>query len=83
MKLRNALALALLVGTFAQPAIAHRTWIITSSSVLSGEAPWVTVDAAISNNLFFPDHVAPPVENYKVIGPDKSEVAVQNGSKGK
>lgn len=83
MKLRNALALALLLGTFAQPLYAHRTWIITSSSVLSGEAPWITVDAAVSNNLFFPDHVAPPLENYVVIGPDKSEVAVQNGNRGK
>ena len=83
MKLRNALALAALMGCFAQPLYAHRTWIITSSSVLSGEAPWVTVDAAVSNNLFFPDHVAPPVESYAVIGPDLSDVPVQNGNKGK
>lgn len=83
MKLRNFFAVALMVGAFSQSAFAHRTWIITSSSVLSGEAPWVTVDAAVSNNLFFPDHVAPPLANYEVIGPDKANVEVQNGNRGK
>lgn len=83
MKIRTLFAFALTVGLLAQPLYAHRFWIITSGTVLSGEAPWVTIDAAISNTLFFPDHVAPALEMFTVTGPDGKEVAVQNGSKGK
>ncbi|WP_061289990.1 DUF4198 domain-containing protein [Azotobacter vinelandii] len=38
-------------------AEAHRTWMLPSSTVLSETDAWVTVDAAVSNNLFYFDHV--------------------------
>lgn len=66
-----------------QPAFAHRFWIVPSSTVLSGENPWVTVDAAISNSLFFPDHAAPDLSAFSVVSPSGKPVAIQNGSKGK
>ncbi len=34
------------------PALAHRMWILPSSTVLSGMEAWATFDAAISNTLF-------------------------------
>ncbi|MCW1883140.1 DUF4198 domain-containing protein [Luteolibacter flavescens] len=82
MNKKPILALAALVA-LSSPALAHRFWIVPSSTVLSGEQPWVTFDAAVSNNLFFPDHVAPAVEAFQATGPDGKEVTLQNGAKGK
>lgn len=83
MKLRTVLVTTALFALAAQPVFAHRFWIIPSSSTLSGEKPWITVDAAISNSLFFPDHAAPAVEWFTVTGPDAKEVPLQNASKGR
>jgi uncharacterized GH25 family protein len=48
-----ALTLALCLPFSAQ---AHRAWMLPSATVLSGEAPWITVDAAVSNDLFYFEH---------------------------
>lgn len=37
-------------------AHAHRAWMLPSTTILSGDAPWVTVDAAVSNELFSLEH---------------------------
>lgn len=47
------LALAVCLPLSAQ---AHRAWMLPSATVLSGEDPWVTVDAAVSNDLFYFEH---------------------------
>ncbi|QLF94737.1 DUF4198 domain-containing protein [Pseudomonas sp. ABC1] len=49
----TAVALAACLPFSAQ---AHRAWLLPSATVLSGEAPWVTVDAAVSNDLFYFEH---------------------------
>ena len=49
----TALALAVTLPLSAQ---AHRAWMLPSSPVLSGEEPWITVDAAVSNDLFYFEH---------------------------
>ncbi|MFV0456800.1 MAG: DUF4198 domain-containing protein [Pseudomonas sp.] len=49
----TALALAICLPLSAQ---AHRAWMLPSATVLSGEDPWITVDAARSNDLFYFDH---------------------------
>jgi uncharacterized GH25 family protein len=38
------------------PAQAHRAWLLPSATVLSGDNAWVTVDAAVSNDLFYFEH---------------------------
>lgn len=76
---RLALASALL-GLALQPALAHRAWLYPSTSVLSGEGDWVTFDAAISNNLFFPNHHAFPLERVAVTGPDGQPAQIENAS---
>lgn len=48
-----ALALAVCLPLSAQ---AHRAWMLPSATVLSGEDPWITVDAAVSNDLFYFEH---------------------------
>lgn len=50
----TALALAVCLPLSAQ---AHRAWMLPSATVLSGEDPWITVDAAVSNDLFYFEHV--------------------------
>lgn len=49
----TALALAICLPLSAQ---AHRAWMLPSATVLSGEDPWITVDAAVSNDLFYFEH---------------------------
>ena len=41
----------------AVPASAHRAWLLPSATVLTADADtWVTVDAAVSNDLFYFEH---------------------------
>lgn len=46
-------SLCLLMPTAAH---SHRSWLFPSSTVLSKEGSWVSVDAARSNDLFYYDH---------------------------
>lgn len=71
---------ALLTSGAAQ---AHRQWMLPSSTVLSGEESWVTVDAAVSNDLFYFDHVAMRTDAIKVTTPDGSEGKIENAATGK
>jgi uncharacterized GH25 family protein len=50
----TALALAVCLPLSAQ---AHRAWMLPSATVLSGDEPWITVDAAVSNDLFYFEHM--------------------------
>jgi len=62
---------------------AHRAWIVPSSTILSGVDQWITVDAAISNDLFFANHHAMRLDGISAIGPDGAEVPKHNGNEGK
>ncbi len=76
-----ALAAALLLG--ALTAQAHRIWILPGVTVLSGTDQWVSVDAAVSNNLFFPNHRGVSLEQVEVFAPNGSTVELQNGATGR
>lgn len=52
-RLMLAALVALPVTVLPTIAEAHRAWMLPSATVLSGDDPWVTVDAAISNDLFY------------------------------
>ncbi len=73
-------AVALAIPFAAQ---AHKAWILPSATVVSGETPWVGVDAAISNSLFYPDHFPMPLEAITITAPDGSVVPAQNPHTGK
>lgn len=62
---------------------AHRNWLLPSATIFSDTTETVTVDAAESSDLFFPDHRALGFERVKVWAPDGSEAQVQNGSNGR
>ena len=84
---KNTLTKLLLAGLMsagvAMQAEAHRVWILPSATVLSGEDPYVTFDAAVSNTIFFPDHVAMGVDAVSATSPNGEPVALENAAKGK
>lgn len=75
-----ALALALSLPFAAQ---AHKAWLQPSQTVLPANSPWVTVDAAVSNDLFYFNHVPLKIDNLTITAPDGSHVAAQNSATGK
>ncbi len=83
--LRPLCAAAALTAMLAAPmaAQAHRQWMLPSMTVLSGNDPWVTVDAAVSNDLFVFEHVPMRLDGLVITGPDGAAVAHQNAATGK
>lgn len=76
-----AAGVALLMAA-ASAAQAHNVWLLPSSTVLS-KSEWITVDAAVSNDLFFFNHVPLGLDNLVVTAPDGSTLAPENAHKGK
>lgn len=64
-------------------AQAHRAWMLPSATVLSGNEPWVTIDAASSNDVFYFEHNAMGLEGVTVTGPTGGKVEMQNAGKGR
>ncbi|MDX1983283.1 MAG: DUF4198 domain-containing protein [Bryobacteraceae bacterium] len=62
---------------------AHRQWMLPSSTVLSNADSWITVDAAVSNELFYFDHVPMRLSNLVITGPDGAVVTPENAATGK
>ncbi|MBC9035032.1 DUF4198 domain-containing protein [Sphingomonas sp. JC676] len=83
MNLRKPLIAIAAVAAIAAPAaLAHRMWMLPSSTTVSGTDNWVTVDAAVSNDLFFFDHQ--PLRIVPVVTqPDGSQGQVENHNVGK
>lgn len=71
------------VSLLAVPAQAHRAWLLPSATVLSGTDAWVTVDAAISNDLFYFEHHPLQLDNLSIVGPDGKTVSPENTAKGR
>ena len=57
--------------------------MLPSATVLSGSDLWVTVDAAISNDLFYFEHNPIRLDNLAITAPDGSPVKAENASTGK
>ncbi len=80
---RITLLAAMVAVALPFPAIAHKQWLVPSSTVLSGKDPWITVDAAVSNQLYYPDHVPMRLDNVVIIAPDGTTSKPQNPATGK
>jgi hypothetical protein len=63
-------------------AAAPRSWLLPSGTNFNGGDAWVTVDAALSTDLYYPDHPGQPWTPIAT-APDGSIVQVENLSKGK
>src|SRR5690606_1693570 len=85
MKLRLAglaAAFALVLGA-APPVQAHKAWLRPSATVLSETGTWVTVDAAVSNDLFYFNHVPLRLDSLRITAPDGTMLEPANPATGK
>jgi uncharacterized GH25 family protein len=73
---------ALTLALAAASVHAHNLWLLPSSTVLS-KGDWITVDAAVSNDLFFFNHNPLALDNLEVTAPDGSAIKAENVHKGK
>lgn len=64
-------------------AQAHRAWLLPSATVLSSDDAWVSIDAAVSNDIFHADHAPMRAEGVVVTAPDGATLPVQNAMTGK
>jgi uncharacterized GH25 family protein len=80
---RTTLALAASLLLLPLSALAHKQWMVPSATTVSGADVWVTVDAAISNQLYYPDHFAMPTAGITITTPDGSISKPQNAASGK
>ncbi|OLL32619.1 ABC transporter permease [Burkholderia sp. SRS-W-2-2016] len=69
----------------ALPLAAHadRMWLLPSTTELSGNDSWVTVDGAISDTVFAADHAALRLDGLTITAPDGSAVKEQNAITGR
>lgn len=81
--LRSAALAVSLTVVLPMAAHAHRAWLLPSATVMSGNDPWVTVDAAVSNDLFYFEHNALRLSGLTVTAPDGKAIAASNESTGK
>lgn len=83
MKARLMIAGAVAALMLSGAAQAHRQWMMPSSTTLSGTDSWVTVDAAVSNDLFYFEHVPMRTDGIVVTQPDGSAGKIENTATGK
>lgn len=83
--MKHALARAALCAALVLPfaAQAHKMWMVPSATVVSSDDAWVTVDAAISNDLYYPDHFPAQLDQLTITAPDGSTVKPENPWTGK
>ena len=72
-----ALAALLPVASYA-----HKAWLLPSVTVSTVDQ-WVTIDAAVSNNLFYFDHNPLRTDALSITAPDGSTVTAENKGAGK
>lgn len=73
---KPAVLAALVVGSVSTQA--HRAWILPDVTVLSGNNPTVTFDAAVSNGIFNFDHVPVRPDTLTITAPNGAEVKPEN-----
>ena len=83
MKLQLAGLATALTLCLAPPAFAHKAWLRPSATVLSETGTWVTVDAAVSNDLFYFNHVPLRLDNLRISAPDGTPLEPANPATGK
>lgn len=77
---RFTAVLAALATLGAPAAHAHRTWLLPSATVLTGKDPQVSVDAAVSEDLFEFDTNALQIDGLSITAPDGSALQAENRS---
>lgn len=80
---RTALAFAAGLALFPLAAFAHKTWLLPSQTVIAGDNAAITVDAAVSNDLFYFNHVPLQTSGLIITAPDGSRVSPENLATGR
>lgn len=80
--LKTTLCTALVV-CLPLSAQAHRAWLLPNATVLSSDDAWVSVDAAVSNDIFHSDHAPMRTEGLVITAPDGAQLSPQNAMTGK
>lgn len=75
--LRSAIVATAITLALPMAAHAHRAWLLPSSTVLSG-SEWVTVDAAVSNDVFQLKLGSLALNKVYILAPDGTELPAQN-----
>jgi uncharacterized GH25 family protein len=70
--LPSLLALSLLAPPLT--AQAHRSWLLSSQSFLTGKNPTVSIDGSVSDNLFQTDAFALKLDGLTITAPDGSQL---------
>ena len=83
MKARHLIAGAVAALMLSGAAQAHRQWMLPSSTTLSGNDSWVTVDAAVSNDVFYFEHNPMRTDTIAVTQPDGTPGKIENAATGK
>ncbi|MEO8061255.1 MAG: DUF4198 domain-containing protein [Pseudomonadota bacterium] len=83
MKTKLAGMTLLLLAAAPGVSLAARAWLLPSQTVLARSGGWVTVDAAMADDLFSFNQGAMPVDSLVVTAPDGQPVAGQNIATGK
>lgn len=78
-----ALGLAVTLPILSTPVQAHRSWLLPSATVLSGNTPWITVDAAVSTDVFYFEHNPLRLDGLLVLTPSGALGKVANQATGK
>jgi uncharacterized GH25 family protein len=73
-------ALLTLAALLAGSAQAHRTWLLPSATLLTGKEALVSVDAAVSEDLFEFDTNALALDGLTITAPDGSLLPAENRS---
>lgn len=82
MKRTFQAATLLLAAALPFAANAHKAWLLPSSTVTTVDQ-WITVDAAVSNDLFYFNHVPLRLDSLVITAPDGSVVKPENQATGK
>lgn len=77
MLIKKALVTCTLLVTMTQ-AHAHRQWLLPSSTQIDAKEAWVTIDGAVSENLFDFDTNALDLDNLQIVAPDGSLLSPSN-----
>ena len=59
-----------MLASVALGASAHRAWMLPSATFVEHEEPWVTIDGAVSEAMFYLDHVPLRMDGVTVTDPD-------------
>ncbi len=70
--------LAIALAGLAAQAQAHRPWMLPSGTMIESKDAWVTIDAAISEDLFVIDHQPLKLDALEITGPDGARVQPDN-----